>query len=192
MPGSKTVYLKNPDYVPRPGNERASFFAGSKFAGVDRIELVWISDPQTAMSALVNGEIDFWENPNIDFLPILEKARGVKLMKTGEFGTNSGFIRLNHLHPPFNNVKARQAMYYLINQEDFLRAIVGDPDLLQGVPRHDHLRHAARERCRQRHVEGVQSEEGAAAAARRPATTASRSPSWRRPITTPSRRRRRC
>ena len=36
-------------------------------------------------------------------------------------------IRLNHLHPPFNNVKARQAMYYLINQEDYLRAIVGDP-----------------------------------------------------------------
>jgi peptide/nickel transport system substrate-binding protein len=48
-------------------------------------------------------------------------------MKTGEFGTNSGFIRLNHLHPPFNNVKARQAMYHLINQEDFLRAVVGNP-----------------------------------------------------------------
>ena len=128
VPGSKTVYLKNPDCVPRPGAEKASSFAGSKFAGVDRVELVWISDPQTTMSALVNGEIDFWENPNIDFLPILEKAKGVKLMKTGNFGTNSGFIRLNHLQPPFNNVKARQAMYHLINQEDFLRAIIGNPD----------------------------------------------------------------
>ena len=105
VPGSKTVYLKNPDYVPRPGNERASFFAGSKFAGVDRIELVWISDPQTAMSALVNGEIDFWENPNIDFVPILEKARGVKLMKTGEFGTNSG---LRPAQPPASAVQQRQ------------------------------------------------------------------------------------
>lgn len=128
VPGSRTVYVKNPDYVPRPGNEKASSFAGSKLAGVDRIELVWISDPQTSMSALVNGEIDFWENPNIDFLPILEKAKGVKLLKTGPFGTNSGFVRLNHLHPPFNNVKARQAMYHLINQEDFLRAIIGNPD----------------------------------------------------------------
>ena len=36
-------------------------------------------DPQTAMSALVTGEIDFYENPNIDFLPILEKAKGIKL-----------------------------------------------------------------------------------------------------------------
>jgi len=127
VPGSKTVYLKNADYVTRPGGEKASSFAGSKFAGVDKIELVWISDPQTAMSALVNGEIDFYENPNIDFLPILQKAKGVKLMKTGKLDSTFGMIRLNHLHPPFNNVKARQAMYHLVNQEDFLRAIIGDP-----------------------------------------------------------------
>lgn len=127
VPGSKAVYVKNPDYVSRPGNEPASFFAGSKFAGVDRIEMVWISDPQTAMSALINGEIDFYENPNIDFYPILEKAKGVKLETTGEVDSHIGFIRLNHLHPPFNTPKARQAMYHLVNQEDFLRAVVGDP-----------------------------------------------------------------
>lgn len=127
VPGSKAVYLKNPDYVPRPGKEAASFFAGSKYAGVDRLELVWISDAQTAMQALVNGEIDFYENPNIDFYPILEKAKGVKLETTGAIDSHQGMIRLNHLHPPFNNKKARQAMYHLVNQEDFLRAVVGDP-----------------------------------------------------------------
>jgi peptide/nickel transport system substrate-binding protein len=127
VPGSKAVYLKNADYLTRPGSEKAQSFAGSKFPGVDRIELVWISDPQTAMSALINGEIDFYENPNIDFYPVLEKARNVKLMPTGKLDSTHGLIRLNHLHPPFNNVKARQAMYYLINQEDFLRAVVGDP-----------------------------------------------------------------
>ena len=127
VPGSRTVYLKNADYVPRPGNEPPSSFSGSKFPGMDRIELVWIADSQTAMSALVNGEIDFYEAPNIDFYPILERARGVKLMATGKLDSTHGMIRLNHLHPPFNNPKARQAMYHLINQEDFLRAIVGDP-----------------------------------------------------------------
>jgi peptide/nickel transport system substrate-binding protein len=127
VPGSKAVYLKNPHYVPRPGNEPPSSFAGSKIAGVDRIELVWISDSQTAMSALINGEIDFYENPGIDFLPILEKSRNVKLMKTGDLDSTHGMIRLNHLHPPFDNVKARQAMYHLINQEDFLRAVIGNP-----------------------------------------------------------------
>jgi peptide/nickel transport system substrate-binding protein len=128
VPGSKTVYLKNADYVPRPGNEPPSAFAGSKIPKVDRIELVWISDPQTAMSALVNGEIDFYEQPSVDFLPILQQARGVKLMKLGKMDTHFGLIRLNHLHPPFDNIKARQAMYHLVSQEDFLRAIVGNPE----------------------------------------------------------------
>ncbi len=132
VPGSKAVYLKNKDYVPR--NEPPSGFAGGKIPGVDRIELIWISDPQTAMSALINGEIDFYENPNIDFLPLLEKAKGVKLMKTGKIDSTQGMIRLNHLHPPFDNMKARQAMYYLINQEDFLRAIVGDPKYYKVCP----------------------------------------------------------
>ena len=127
VPGSKAIYLKNADYVPRPGKEPASFFAGSKFAGVDRVELVWISDAQTSMQALINGEIDFFENPNVDFYPILEKAKGVKLDTTGDIDSHQGMIRLNHLHPPFNNKKARQAMYHLVNQEDFLRAVVGDP-----------------------------------------------------------------
>lgn len=127
VPGSKTVYLKNAAYKPRPGNEPASSFAGSKFPGVDRIEIIWIADAQTSMSALINGEIDFYENPPNDFLPMLEKARGVSLMKTGKFDSTFGLIRLNHLHPPFDNVKMRQAMYYLVNQEDFLRTIVGNP-----------------------------------------------------------------
>jgi peptide/nickel transport system substrate-binding protein len=132
VPGSKAVYLKNKDYQPR--TEAPSSFAGAKIPGVDRIELVWISDPQTAMSALVNGEIDFYEAPNNDFLPLLEKAKGVKLLKTGKIDSTQGMIRLNHLHPPFNNIKARQAMYYLINQEDYLRAIVGDPRYYKVCP----------------------------------------------------------
>jgi peptide/nickel transport system substrate-binding protein len=125
VPGSKAVYLKNKDYVPR--TEAPSSFAGAKIPGVDRIELVWIPDSQTAQAALINGEIDFYEQPSNDFLPMLEKARGVKLMKTGKIDSTQGMIRLNHLHPPFDNVKARQAMYYLVNQEDFLRTIVGNP-----------------------------------------------------------------
>jgi len=126
VPGSKTVYVKNADYVPRA--EPPSTFAGGKIPGVDRIELLWIPDAQTAMQALINGEIDYYEVPPIDFLPILEKARGVKLLKPGKFDNNFGLIRLNHLHPPFNNVRARQAMYRLINQEDYLRTFVGNAD----------------------------------------------------------------
>jgi peptide/nickel transport system substrate-binding protein len=84
-------------------------------------------DPQTAMQALINGEIDYLEQPSIDFVPMLEQARGVKVMRTGKLDSTFGLIRLNHLHPPFNNIKARQAMYKIVNQEDFLRTVVGNP-----------------------------------------------------------------
>jgi peptide/nickel transport system substrate-binding protein len=126
VPGSKAVYLKNKDYVPR--SEPPATFAGGKIPKVDRIELIWMPDPQTAMQALINGEIDYYEQPSIDFIPMLEKAKGVKLMKTGKIDSHFGLIRLNHLHPPFNNVKARQAMYSIVNQEEFLQTVVGNPE----------------------------------------------------------------
>jgi peptide/nickel transport system substrate-binding protein len=110
-----------------PRSEPARTLSGGKIPGVDRIELIWMSDPQTAMQALVNGEIDFLEAPQIDFLPILERSRGVSVMKTGKIDSTFGMIRLNHLHPPFDNPKIRQAMYKIINQEDFLRTVVGNP-----------------------------------------------------------------
>jgi peptide/nickel transport system substrate-binding protein len=34
---------------------------------------------------------------------------------------------MNWLQPPFNNVKARQAVTYALDQEEFLKASVGDP-----------------------------------------------------------------
>src|SRR3546814_17705139 len=40
-----------------------------------------------------------------------------------------GIIQFNHLHPPFNNVKARRALYYLINNADYLNTIAADPKL---------------------------------------------------------------
>jgi peptide/nickel transport system substrate-binding protein len=42
---------------------------------------------------------------------------------------NTALIRLNHLHPPFNDVRARRAILMAISQEDFMRAIVDDDKL---------------------------------------------------------------
>jgi len=126
VPGSKTVYAKFEEYVPRA--EPASGHAGGKVVKVDRVEFIWMSDPQTAQSALVAGEIDYLENPAPDFLPILEATPGIKLEVHPAAGT-MGIIQLNHLHPPFNNAKARQALYYIINNADYLNTIAADPSL---------------------------------------------------------------
>ena len=41
-----------------------------------------------------------------------------------------GAFRINHLHPPFSDVRARRAILTAMSQEDYMRAIVGDDDKL--------------------------------------------------------------
>jgi len=124
VPGSKTVYEKNKDYKPRA--EPASGHAGGKVVKVDRVEFNWLSDSQTARAALEAGEIHFLENPQLDFLPILQANPDIGMHAHPAAGTQ-GIIQVNHLHPPFNNAKARQGLLYLIKMEDYLRTIAGDP-----------------------------------------------------------------
>ena len=58
-PGNKAVFTRFEDYQPR--SEPPSWAAGGKEAKVDRVEWVWIPDMQTAVNALINGEIDVIE-----------------------------------------------------------------------------------------------------------------------------------
>ena len=124
-PGTKVVYEKFADYQPR--GEPASGFAGGKVVNVDRVEWQSIRDPQTAMSALVAGEVDMWENPLLDLAATLKKSRGVVVEVTNKTGIQ-GQIYFNHIIPPFDNVKARQAMLWLTEQTNYLQVIVGNPD----------------------------------------------------------------
>ena len=42
---------------------------------------------------------------------------------------------MNHLYPPFNDVRARRAVLMAMNQEDYMRALVGDdPNLWKTLP----------------------------------------------------------
>ena len=66
------------------------------------------------------------ESPPHDLLPVLKADRNVKLVDTSPLGLQYAF-RFNTLHPPFDNVKIRQALWYAFNQEDFLKATIGDP-----------------------------------------------------------------
>lgn len=122
--GAQYVYDKNPNYVPR--SEPASGMAGGKVVKMDRVIYENIEDSQTAMAALQAGEIDFMELPPIDLLGVLEADPDITVDVLNETG-NFGWMRLNFLYPPFDNVKARQAMLYLIDQEEFMKATFGDP-----------------------------------------------------------------
>ncbi|NJO33893.1 MAG: ABC transporter substrate-binding protein [Rhodospirillales bacterium] len=123
-PGDKTVYVKFDKYKPRA--EPASGLAGGKVAKVDRVEWRAISDHQQAVNALLAGEIDLIEAPPHDLLPLALADANIKFFDWNPLGNQYTF-RPNWLHKPFDNPKVRQALFYAFNQEDFLKAVVGDP-----------------------------------------------------------------
>jgi peptide/nickel transport system substrate-binding protein len=125
VPGSKVVYKRNARYVPR--DEPASGTAGGKRVKVDRVEWINIRDPQSAVLALQNGEVDYVEAPATDFLPVLRQA-GIKVVRTDNLGAQ-GMIRMNHLHPPFDKPEARRALLYAIDQQRVLQTMFSDPEL---------------------------------------------------------------
>ncbi len=127
VPGSKVVFVKNDKYVPRP--EPANALAGGKKVNFDRMEWITIPDVNTKLTALTVGEVDFFDAPPLDLLPIFDADPNLELVSNDPLGIQP-LLRPNHLFPPFNDKRARQALLYLIHQEDVLKAIVGDrPDL---------------------------------------------------------------
>jgi peptide/nickel transport system substrate-binding protein len=123
-PGDKTVYVKFDKYKPR--GEPASGLAGGKVVKIDRVEWLAIPDHQTAVNALLAGEIDYIEAPPHDLLPVLKKDKNIVLVDWNPLGNQYTF-RFNWTHPPFNNEKIRRAVITAFNQEDFLKAVIGDP-----------------------------------------------------------------
>lgn len=125
VPGDKVVYKKFEQYKPR--SEPSSGFAGGKVVKVDTVEWIYIPDTNTATQALITGEVDAYEIPPIDLLPMLEADPNIEIKVLDKLG-KMGHIRPNHRYPPFNNVKARQALQLLVDQTSFLAAQVGNPD----------------------------------------------------------------
>jgi len=122
-PGVLVAYDRNEDYVPR--DEPPSGLAGGKVAKVDRVEWVTMPDPQTAVNALVSGEVDYVESVPVDLLPIVENNEDVvvDLLDPG-YQITAVF---NTLHPPFDDPKKRRAALAAFSQKDVMDALIGDP-----------------------------------------------------------------
>lgn len=121
--GSLVVYERNPTYVPREGG-MPSLTAGPERVFFDRVEWKIITDTATATAALLNGEIDWFEQPSLEQQELLARNKNVAigLIDTRPF---TGVLRLNHLYPPFDDLRVRRALYPAIVQADFMIAVVG-------------------------------------------------------------------
>jgi peptide/nickel transport system substrate-binding protein len=123
LPGSMSAFEKFANYTPR--QEEASWLAGGKRIAAERIEWIVMPDAPTAAAALQKGEIDWWEVPIPDLLPMLRKNRNVMVDVNDTLG-NVGIMALNHLFPPFSDVRARRAILMAMSQEEYMHAFVGD------------------------------------------------------------------
>jgi peptide/nickel transport system substrate-binding protein len=121
--GSKVVYTRNADYVPRP-NGTPDRLAGPKIVNFDRVEWTVMPDAATAAAALENDEVDWWENPPNDLLPMLNRSPGVRTEDTDPLGT-MGTAVFNHLHPPFDKPAVRRVVLQAFSQADFMTAAAG-------------------------------------------------------------------
>ena len=131
-PGDKAVYVKNAKYVPR--KEAPSGTAGGKHVYVDRVE--WnlaLRDAQSQVNALVNGEVDVIEQPAFESYPALKADKNIQIVNANPLGFQY-MGRFNHLYPPFNNPKVRQAALAALQQEPFLQAQVGIKEYYRACP----------------------------------------------------------
>lgn len=122
--GSSYVYDRNDKYVPR--SEPSDGLAGGKVVNVDRVIWENIADQQTALAALQAGEIDLQTAPPPDLFSLIESDPNLVLQVLNKSG-NDMCLRMNCLQKPFDNVKARQAILHLVDQEAFLRVAAPDP-----------------------------------------------------------------
>lgn len=122
--GARSVWAKFDGYVPRPEGT-PQFTSGPKIAYLERVEWNLIPDHSTAASAIVSGEIDWYEDLLLDLLPVVRRDRNVVVGSVNPAG-NMGILRINHLQPPFDNPAIRRALLGAINQAEIMTAVAGN------------------------------------------------------------------
>jgi peptide/nickel transport system substrate-binding protein len=128
VPGQRRVYTRFDRY--RPRSEPQDNTAGAKVAGVARIEYVIMPDDATRQAALIRGEVDYVANLQPDLLDELKRHPTI-VSRVRDTRGEQGWIRFNHLVPPFNDPRMRQAVFHAINQDEHLATVLRDPALRQ-------------------------------------------------------------
>ena len=128
--GSRVAYERFAAYQPR-SDGKPEFASGPKIAHFDRVEWTVIPDPSTAAAALASGEFDWWENPTLDLVPHLKRAKNLTVT-VKDFTSANGIMRFNQLFPPFDNPAIRKIVVSAIDQTEFMQAVAGaTPELMR-------------------------------------------------------------
>ena len=108
-PGDSLVMTKNADYW-EPGKPY-----------VDSLTIKYIANGQTSNNALVDKQIDFAIGVSPELVGSLKSKSGMVVNNSPTVAMDSCYF--NFTKAPFNNVKARQAISYAIDNESLNKAI---------------------------------------------------------------------
>jgi peptide/nickel transport system substrate-binding protein len=119
VPNQKFTAEKNPDYW-------ATDAAGNQLPYLDEIEFRPIVEVEQRRNALESGEINAMHTTDEDTivdLRSLAESGDANVYESEKFGEVT-YVMLNESEPPFDNFKARQAVAYAVDFEEY-NAIVG-------------------------------------------------------------------
>jgi len=113
----KFVEWVNDDHVTLERNEN---YWGEIPGNVTRIELVIIPDVSARLAALQSGEIDAYENPSVDTLPVIEGTDGLRIELRPSF--NTFYLAFNYRIQEFRNPLVRQAISLAMDRQAIVDA----------------------------------------------------------------------
>jgi 4-phytase/acid phosphatase/peptide/nickel transport system substrate-binding protein len=106
-PGERVVLTANPTYWGKDAN-------GIQLPYLDKLTVVPIADSGQRVAALEAGDIDIFQTADSGTIAQAEKA-GFTAEKIS--GSSSTIVLFNNAKPPFDDVRARQAVAYSINKD---------------------------------------------------------------------------
>ena len=107
LENDRIVLERNPDYFEKGVD-------GKTLPYLDRVTILLIREPSTAVGALMSGELDGLSLVPFQFLPMLSKNPNVRV--EGGVEGNYTFIGMNNRKPPFDDPALRKAVSFAVNR----------------------------------------------------------------------------
>ena len=109
----RTVLVRNPDY----------WAAGITDIYLDRIEVYPITDPVIAAERLAAGDIDLMVTSNSDAILTLRDSADAGVRTIENVRSSEDFAMMNVQQPPFNDIRARQALTFATDRDAYVALI---------------------------------------------------------------------
>ncbi|MFB9884939.1 ABC transporter substrate-binding protein [Balneatrix alpica] len=109
-PGVRATYLRNPQYWK------------SGRAHINEIEILVIADAAARLNALMTGQVDLIDRPDLKTIKMLERAPGVKVEQ--RTGTLHYTLPMHANVAPFQDNNVRLALKHAINREEMVQKVL--------------------------------------------------------------------